>query len=444
VHTIVFGTLIILQYLLTVWTLRTRRFDLFICVYIYSLFTYDYIFINASYYFPSRLVALLKPYSEYLAIYFLYYLYFVQKKRISLWDRFDAYLIWFIILPTVVVIVANDLAGHRMIGETMLGMRLYLMPLVLAYLLYKCGILKDCDQLKIVNTIFIFSIFSGVYGFFQKAYFRGTVKDLWFYPFFTKNGYNPLDFWAANYIRDNRLRITGYYVSPITYSVAFCLPILIVLTIFANSYHKLSNHIRYLLLSFLLFFLWYQWFSQTRIGLIVDVIGALVIVYAKLKRPSFLRLILIPAAFIGFTFSTLLLKTTNDASALGRVDQYQAFLKYYTFFGLGFKHELVHTYFDTYFVSVGLLYGVFCIFPFLFIFKTLRAAYDVVVSNENNYFFEATFFLSLTFIYIFCFQFMAGSTPYRLYFLLLFVILANGSSRYNKSMQAHRYRLIPY
>lgn len=441
---VVFGGLIVLQYLLTIWALRTKRYDLFICVFIYSLFSYDYVFINASYYLPSKIVAILKPYSEYLILYFLYYLYFVRKKRISIHERFDAYLIWLILLPTAIVLVADDLLGHRMLSETLLGMRLYLVPLILAYLLYKTEVIKDCDQLKIVNTIFTLSIASGIFGFFQKAYFRGTIKDLWFYRFFTHDNYNPLNYWAANYIRNDSLRLTGYYVSPIHYSVAFCLPILIILTLFANAYHRLSNHIRLLLLSFLLFFFWYQWYSITRVGLIIDLIGMLIIVYAKLRKPGFFKLFIIPVAFVALTFSSLLLKTTNDASALGRIDQYQTFLQHYTFFGLGFRHEMVHTYFDTYFMSVGLLYGVFSIFPLLFIYKLIKAAYEVVMANANNYFFEAVLFTSLGLLYVFCFQFMAGSTPYRLYFFLLFVILANGNSRYNQSMQAYNYRFIPY
>lgn len=439
-----FLLLIALQYGITIWAIRNQRYEHLVCVYIYSLFTYDYIFINASYHLPGAVVGLLKPYSEYLIGYFLYHLYFRQRQRISPANPMDSYMIWLIGAPTLVALLVNDLLLHRAAGDTVLGLRLYLVPLLLGYLLYRCDILQRTRQLAIVNTIFICSIASGIYGFFQKAYFNGNVQTFWFHDFFNRYAQNPIDFGPANYIRDYRLRVTGYFVSPITYSVAFCLPIFVVFTMLANSAHRMTGHIRFLLISFLAFFLYFQWQSVTRIGLIVDFIGLLIIILAKLKRPKLFWLAAVPAGVVAATFGTLLIKTNADASALGRLDQYQAFLKYFQFFGLGFNHELVRTHFDTWFVSIGLLYGAFVIFPLLFLFKIFRAAYGIVRAAEGNYLLEGAYFSGLTFIYTFCFQFMAGSTPYHLFFFLLFVILAHDNSGLNRQLKAADYRLIPY
>ncbi len=281
-----FALLIALQYGITIWAIRTRRYDYLICVYICSLFSYDFVFINASYHLPKSAVALLKPYSEYLIAYFLYHLYIRQRQRISPANPMDGYLIWLIAVPTLAVLLANDLLQHRAPGDTVLGLRLYLVPLVLGYLLYRCGILQRVHHLAIVNTIFVCSIASGIYGFFQKEWFNGDVQSLWFHKFFNRYAQNPIDYGPANFIRDRQLRVTGYFVSPITYSVAFCLPILLLFTMLADSFHRMTGHVRFLLLSMLAFFLYFQWQSVTRIGLIVDTIGLAIIILAKPQTPE--------------------------------------------------------------------------------------------------------------------------------------------------------------
>jgi len=436
-----FLSLIILQYVLSVVWLKQQKYGCFILLQMYALFSYDYVFIHASYYLPPLLVAVLKPYTEYLICYFLFCFFVVLRRRFSFSNRTDALMLILLFLPGLLVLLCNDFTGNINPGETLKGLRLYFVPVLLPYLMYRCDILAGYKQWKITNALFCICLLLGLYGCFQRFAFTGHVRSLWFYTFFDQFAINPVAYQPSNFIRNDVLRVTSIFVSPLTYSIALAAPILLIVSIFINEAGKTLRKTKIILAVLGIFFLYCQWMSVTRIGLIIDAIGITMLVALRL-RARFLLLAAIPVVIIAATFYTLTSGITKDTSALGRLLQFREFARHFSVRGLGFNNALVQTHFDSFFISIGLLYGALVSFPLLWLYQLNKRAY-ILAKRQRNYFTAAVFVFSLSFIYTFTFQFVAGAASYKLYFLLLFLIFTDERSSTGTAIQTDPYRIIP-
>lgn len=432
--------LILLQYILTLFFLGTKRNTAFLAVYLYSIFSYDFVFINASYHLPERVLTFTKPYQEYLFAYFLIrYLAVLYRDKVI--NGIDRGILYLLVLPSLITLIA-DIAINRHPVQSFMGMRLYLLPVLLSYCLYRAGFLEKIRLKHVIGIVLTLSILSGIYGHFQRLHFDGNVQSLWFHRFFNRYSTNPVDYGWANYLRNNRLRLTSIYVSPITMSLMMAIPVLFAGTELLQRGRRLDWSRRGVLLAIFAFCLCYQWLTQTRIGLITDVIGACTILLFRVRRDTFFRTLLIPVGLVALTFVTLFMNFGDD-SALGRLDQYRLFFELYTLKGLGFSDPLVQTNFDAFFMSVALLYGCLAFFPLSLIGIANYQLYKAAKSIPDSAFLVAVYGFSLALLYGFTFQYIAGSATYKIYLLFIFIALSYVKPGKHRFVEAHPDRAIP-
>lgn len=437
-----FFLLIFIQYYLSIIFLKNKEYSKLTALYLYAIFSYDFVFINASYYLPLWFVNVTKLYNEYLLIYLIAHYFIVIKNQFSFFNRVDRYVISYFLIPSALILLMDHCgSGAIYVRDTINSIRIYILPVVLPYMLYKCNMLQSYKPQKIINIILTLSIFTGIFGFFQKMSFYG-VRSLWFFDFFNRESQNPVLYGAANYIRNGMLRVTGVFVSPITYTITLSISVIIISALLLDKSKKISSKIFFAIV--LLFVIYCQHNSQTRVGYIVDVIGVAAVAYSSFFKARLRNILLLPSVVVAGTFAFLLLGLTKDESAIGRLAQYNAFFSYFNILGAGFGSPFVNVYFDTFFLSVGLLYGIFVILPLAMLYKFNKYAFEIWTRKlVDNYFAIAVIAVSATFIYSFTFQFIAGSYPYKLYFLLLFLIFENDKSPAKETGQVNNSRFIP-
>jgi hypothetical protein len=418
--------LISLQYGLSIVFFLTNRYSKLVYLYVFSIFSYDYLFINASYYLPDILVNLLKPYNEY---FFLILLLLVIQKVNSVdgvikLRHIDKSVLYLLLLPTSIILLLNDFSQNIDLMSTVQGLRTYLIPILIPYLMYNLYFLNKLNIGKFVNFLIFLSILTVLYGLYQKYTYNGQISSLWFYDFFGRYKENPVEEGFYNFVRNDQLRTTSIFVSPVIYSIALSIPTLLVISKLFKEKKLIGKINLVLVLSFLI---WGLMIAETRVGLFVTIIGLLILIscYIRiLNRYAFL--LAIPIVFIVLTFITMIFGYTEDLSALGRLIQYASFFDYFKVLGLGFNNKYVLTYFDTFYVSIFLVYGVLAFLPIIFIFKLNKLIYKLTKSSFYGRFFNvSTLAVSLSFVYSFAFQFTAGAYPYKLLFVLVFIAFNN-------------------
>jgi len=413
------------QYIVSLYAIINKKFNLFAAVYLASLFFYDWLFINAYYFLPPLLLAVLKPYNEYLflILLFRFIVSTVQHKKSK--NALADSIILALIVPSFIVLCANDLSRNLNLSDTISGIRIYLLPILTPYLMYKAKWFNSLNTKKILSFLFTISIISVIYGFFQRQGFNGSVRSLWFYNFFNQYTENLVEIGPYNFIRNDVLRTTSFFVSPIIFSISLAIPTIYVLELLISK-NKLFSR-KYLL--FVLVILCYGLLiCETRVGIIVSIISIAIHLVPKFFKFKYAYRIMLFVPFLAMilTFLSLIFGYTDDLSALGRLTQYASFFEYFQPLGLGFNNEYVLTRFDTYYMSVGLVYGGLLIFPVWFYLRINKFLYKVVLLNIDSpdfLFLKSTLALSLTFIYSFAFQFTAGAYQYRVMFFLIFIAL---------------------
>jgi hypothetical protein len=368
-------------------------------------------------------VAATKPINEYFFVGLVFYGFYrmVQNKGISL-NVYSKKVIFFILIPSFIVFFTGDLIYGNGLGDVVQGLRLFMVPILIPWLMARYGIFEKISYKHIGYTIILLAIVSVIYGIYQKYTFTGNIETLWFYKFFNKLDQNPVELGSFNFIRDEKLRVTSWYVSPIMYSLSLAMALVYILS---KIFSKRLPALVYLFYSAVIGLLLFGIFeSQTRIGLFVFLLSFLVLLLRatfKFLIPYWIYL-LAPLSAIAATILSLIFGFTDDLSALGRLKQYASIMLYFAPAGNGFGAESVLTFFDSYYLSLISLFGVFCVLPIAFIFfcsKTLFA-YAVGTKAYTHYFVIATFIMSLTMIYTFAFQFTAGSYIYKLFFFMVF------------------------
>lgn len=428
---------ILLQYTITVLSLTYKRYDIFAIVYLFAIFFYDFLFINASYFLPGFVVGLLKPYNEYLFIFLLLKIALLKISKIKSKKILVDNIFLYLILSSLAVLLLNDFSANIDPISTVLGIRIYLLPIFLPYLMYKANWLGKIDKKMLLAALFIFSLVTIGYGIIQQFSFNGNVNSLWFYKFFNINGENPVETGFYNFVRNDKLRTTSFFVSPIIYSIALAMSSVFVVTLLITP-NKMFKKATLILL--LIAFSYGLIIAETRVGIfIVAMASAMLFITRFTARKKIYKLItLIPIVAVILTFGTLAYGYTDDLSALGRLVQYLSFFKYFKPMGLGFNSEYVLTMFDTYYMSLALVYGVFIIFPIYFYYKINNVLYQKILdlSGLDLLFAKCVFILSLTFLYSFAFQFTAGAYQYRMLFFLIFIVLGSQITQVKNISQA--------
>lgn len=409
--------IILLLYYLTFRYLRQQRYPQLFMVVLFAMAGYDWLFIQASYILPGVVVGFFKLYFEYLAL-FLAIGTVAKDRSLTIYNSTFRPLLLQVLLPSLLIVLIKDLWSPHPFSGLLTSLRLFGLPVLLLFLMFRAGIFRKIKPAFVLNSIIAASVVFLIAGVFQRLSYGGDVRDLWFYKFFDRFQPNPVWVGQANYIRNNDLRVTGIFVSPITQTIALGIGVLLLA---AKLLFQNGTRGRRIFLSVLLLALVYgQWRTHTRVGLIMDALGVAVMLGSRLWPRRAGWLYLVPVAAVGATFASLLSGSVQEASALGRLVQFQKLAELFRPLGLGFSDPLTDTHFDSYLISLLLLYGLLAVFPILFLWQLNRSVIQLLRTAPRSVFLNATLAVCSSFVYLFTFQYIAGSWPYRVYFLLLF------------------------
>lgn len=399
-------------YSLLGFSLMKRKASIFACVYIIYIWIYDWMFINMSYDVSPIIVNILKLGNEFL-VFLAFLVMLIRKKKQNIAKSNDRTIWIFIILPLIYAVFIS-LINHISVGTIFQGIRLFFSPIIYTFLFYKAGLFENVSISKIKITLIFILVVSLLYSIWQSFTFNGELSSVWFYDYFNKT--MDLDDGAFNFIRDDELRATSVFVSPIISSVFFAST--------ALSLFYMEDKSKVLKVIYIFIGILGVYFSRTRIGLIY--IPLFFILRFIINRVSFKYSILSIGIAILITLVSLIYGITDDLSALGRVIQYQEFINMYKLGGYGFEDEYLIK-FDSYIISLSLNIGILAFFVLYGIIKLSKENLlirDELNNNQIQAFLMFSALNALCIIYEFAFQYIAGNYIYKLTFLFLFIGLS--------------------
>jgi len=401
------------------FALLRRHAVLLVSIVVCATAAYDVLFIHASYNLPWWFVATTKLFPEYLTAALAVQAY--RRRRLYLAHPPTRQLALGIMLPSAVLLVGSAIAHGP--AHAVLGARTYLVAPLMAFLLYTNGYLTRRAGMAVLRCIALVAAVSAIVALRQMADFDGLVSRLWFFDYFYDWPRNPVLEGSANYLRDGNLRTTGIFVSPIIQTVSLLLGVAVLTT--AVVARGQGWAVRVLALAGIPFLLYAQYTTHTRVGWILDALVIAVIV-AQRWMPALLVRTARWGAWVAVaaTFAFLLVGGTEESSAVGRLGQWGGFWTQLRPWGLGFGHPLVNTHFDSLVISAMLLFGALVVGPALYIHRLYRALWRVAGTAPQAVVLSVSAAVCAAAPYLFFFQFVAGSYPYRVYFLLLYLSLA--------------------
>jgi|GEM_PF-3260790 len=429
---------IVIQYFILIFSVYARNYPLLAVLYITHNFFYDFLFINASYVLPETLVNVLKPLNEYFFIYLLFLLLGSIRKSANLkLTKVDKLTLYYFILPSIIFLLMfiGDTIDEP--SQTVQGLRTYLLPIAIPYLMYKLNFFKGVKPKTVTNSIIYLSLIAVTFGIYQRNTFNGHVESLWFADFFKKMKEDPVASAPFDFIRNDVLRTTSFFVSPIIYSIEIAISVLLLM----GNIYKQKNILLKLLFSIIMLYLIYGLvIAETRVGLVVCLIGVSVMLISKFFKKSYAYYILytVPISCIVITVITLVFGYSDELSALGRLAQYQSFFKYFNWYGSGFSNENVLTHFDTFYMSLAILFGIGAIFPLRFFLAINKHLFNIFknAAGAHRAFALSVLAIALAFVYVYAFQFTAGAFPFKLMYFLCFVLLSYDISYERKAFNS--------
>jgi hypothetical protein len=280
-----FLLLIVLQYAVAFFSLKEKAWTVFAGVLAYATISYDFVFIQASYYIPEALLAGFRPFNEYLLLYFLLQLTVVRRRALSFPNREDLLAAGLLLLPSGLMLL-HDIADFHP-GDTLRGLRMYLLPLLLPYLLYRCGVFDRIRVGRLLQGLLGLVLLAALFGLVQWLRFDGEIRQLWFYEYFNRFGANPLIYGRANYVRSGQLRATGIFDSPIAFALVLGMAVLLIASLLLQSGAGLRRRDRGWLLVAGVFLLACLPLAQTRVGFLVPAIGMLILLLERFRKLRF-------------------------------------------------------------------------------------------------------------------------------------------------------------
>ena len=158
--------------------------------------------------------------------------------------------------------------------------------------------------------------------------------------------------------------------------------------------------------------------SSTRIGYLLLLLSIGIFINEKyLKKHSFF--FLIPFSGILFTFLSLVFNITSDESALGRLVQYSSFLSNFSVTGRGLGNFFALVFYDSFYISIFIVFGVLGLLYIFYYCKLINIIIDSY--NNNKKMMRYSLYISLSALYMFAFQFVAGTFPFCFLFFMLFL-----------------------
>lgn len=389
---------------------------------------YDYLFIELSYSFPLIVVNFFKPFQELILL--LATIILISKKinNRSLTFSFNALerkILICVVIPIFFEIIISFSNGSG-ISDAITGIRYFLLPIIISYILFY----NYPYSIKINVFSFILIIVIG-YAIYQKYSFNGNLSELWMYNFNTnESGENLIEEGWFNYLKNDTLRCTSVFTTPIDFSIICS----ILSLIFFAEYINKRNF--YYLIQFLIG-LYGIYLSQTRIGYSILGIGILISIYAlKSKKIKIYFCVGLPVLGIIITFLLLSLGIISDQSALGRVVQYIEFYSDFKLIGNGFNYNSLFNY-DSFILCTFNVFGFWGLLYFIFYLYLLSSAIQKYNTKMTIFHAEDIYTISISssMIYVFGFHHIAGSYSYWLSIMLLFNMIYRYKNVYNKAEQ---------
>lgn len=409
---------IVLLFLYTtlIYTWIHKMFSVFVGAVLVMLCMYDWLFIELSYHLSSAFVFIFKTYQELIVLaLILLLLYKVISHRILLLSEIDRFFWGFIAFPFLYLVIVT-LFNFTTLDLFIKGVRCFYLPIFFAYFLYKKNIL--ILNLKYIRYILLLVVLFAAYQFFT---YSGDLSQLWFYQSYSDAGENPIDTARFNFEKDGLLRATSFFVTSIDLSV---LSALLSLLFVSRLFFKCS------IIDFVFFIIAVTgiYFSQTRMGWFVLIIGLFNLFFVKMNRGIICKslVLMLPIGSVMLTFVSLIAGGINDLSAVGRIVQFAEFGLSFLPWGAGLSdYQAIFSY-DSFFLAAFRMMGICGIFYFLFYVKLLFQVIDTYNSKEYSHEQDLYLFViisSSALIYAFTFHHIAGSVILAYIFMFLFSVL---------------------
>jgi hypothetical protein len=316
------------------------------------------------------------------------------------------------------------------------GFRLYLILPFSLFLLLESGIFNKLPIFHAAILLIGFCCLSVVYSLWLDTQFKGELCFLWFYDFVDK--IHPIEAARFNYIRNEGLRATGFFISPLIQSAILGFVSLISLSFVLEKKGTLVTRLPYLLIAILL--VGGLYLCRTRIGWII--LSGGFIQWLSLQffnRNRFYNPFYLPAFFVILTFTWLLSGFSSDPSANGRLDQYAFCFENFKFLGYGFGHVFTITLFDSLIISSALLFGIFSIFYLMIPIGVCYFISQIPLNRTNyknymdtNFLYKPIFGFSFFILYMMAFQFTTGGPTIQLFYWFSFLILNDNHKKIEK------------
>lgn len=328
----------------------------------------------------------------------------------------------------VLLIVAGAAAligfsnGHS-VKLIYIDFRSIFLPVVLFVLLSSVGFFESVNVRLVMSWGWFILMLNGFVSIWDYIWFTGDYEEYWRYQslMVSKENVYGERFNASQLVyqlvRDGELRSSGFVVSALTASLLYAFYAIY----FLFQFLVLKRNIFWALFFFLLSMI-FIYVTNVRAGFLMVIFSFFMILLQKIFRAEPLRRFSVfIAPLIAFLSIWIYLALGRgygiDASALGRLDQYQFFFKEFIFLGHGMGS--FPKMFDSFFIYAALeVGGVALILPYI-IFKLFRsAAADNKFDGSNLYYIQFS-----VFIFVCMFQHVAGSAYY---FLFLFYLMVFG------------------
>lgn len=401
-----FITIYCLLVFFIIYTFVKKLNTYFVISFLSFLSLYDWLLINLSYYLPPSFVTLLKCVQEILVVLIsvVFICRIIQKHKFK-YNKIDKIVFGFVFLCIIGVLMS--LISGDDISNIITGMRLYIIPILIPYFFYKYGIFNGINYTYIDSFFKVLILALIIYSLIQILTFDGDLSKLWFYKFYDSLKENPVDKASFNFIRNDRLRATAFFVSSIHMSVIS----------YMISMYFIIRHKKYWLLWTCISIFGIE-LSSTRIGYLLLLLSIGIFINEKyLKKHSFF--FLIPFSGILFTFLSLVFNITSDESALGRLVQYSSFLSNFSVTGRGLGNFFALVFYDSFYISIFIVFGVLGLLYIFYYCKLINIIIDSY--NNNKKMMRYSLYISLSALYMFAFQFVAGTFPFCFLFFMLFL-----------------------
>jgi hypothetical protein len=433
---VLFVLLFSILYAIWLGTYHLKRKNAFFSIFLILTVFHDYIFIHVGYVTTETVAYLIKSWQEYLFIYLLLILLMKSWRSVK---KSTLTISLSILILTVWGIFVGVIRHHAPL-EIYLGWRAYILPFALCLLLYLNDAFKGFEIKSFWKMVICLGLVSLVGGLCQWILFskhdlsitmqspnfleqgQKILKDFWFFDKF--GALHMLRSWP-NFVRNNSLRVTSFFVSPIAFAEFLAIPTILLLAkmvYLEKGFSKMND------LLILILLLAGSYFSNARIGILVLMLSFIVLLLLASGKFRSDILWTMVSGVVLFTICALGLFGVGGESAQGRLRQYREMIDNVSFRGYGFGSEFATAYYDSLYISVILLFGLASILYFyvhLYVVQRIyRPAKKGEVRNWEGLLSLSATTIALSFSFAFVFQYSLTSSTTLLIYFIFFLTLS--------------------